>query len=494
VPFTEFYCNPSGSNLNAGSTTSTTAAYTCTNANWNGTSIFTPTDGTTPASTVSVGDFASVYNDGASVAVYVARVTAVAAGVNGAITLSTTVKSGTAPTSSATARTIKVGGAWKGPNGTEAFPFGFLTNALVNASGDMPYVNMLAGTNYAITAAMTHGNVGPIQFGGYTTTIRDGGKATIDGGTTGASYALLTVSNGSNTFNDLIFANNGATGSADLVAITLSAVSTRFNRSVFHDSRGNGLAGSATYYAIECEAYACNTSNTASKAGFTGGSAVSTFLTRCISHDNTGSNACGFAQFAGANTTNMFLQECIADSNGSHGIAFTPTTASFSSTSIRNCDLYNNGGSGLYLRNGSSGAVMGVVENCNIVKNQRFGIESIKGSGRCSTIINNCGYGTGTQYNVLGLSLLEDGTVETGAISYANDVTPWVDPANGDFRINLSSAKNAGDGTFTQTAASYAGTVGYPDIGSGQHLDSGGGGSSTVVISGNSSFSPIQGH
>src|SRR6184192_2760283 len=79
--FTEFYCQTGGSNLNAGSTTNNTAAYTSTNGNWNGSSIFTPTDGSTPASSVSVGDFASVYLDAASVAVFVARVTVVAAGV-----------------------------------------------------------------------------------------------------------------------------------------------------------------------------------------------------------------------------------------------------------------------------------------------------------------------------------------------------------------------------------------------------------------------------
>src|SRR4051812_29003552 len=115
MAFTEFYCQTTGSNVNAGSTTNNSAAYTATNGNWDGTSLYVPTDGSTPASSVNVGDFASVYIDGATLAVYVARVTVVAAGVNGTITLSTTAVAGTAPTSSATARTIKVGGAWAGP-------------------------------------------------------------------------------------------------------------------------------------------------------------------------------------------------------------------------------------------------------------------------------------------------------------------------------------------------------------------------------------------
>ena len=36
---------------------------------------------------------------------------------------------------------------------------------------------------------------------------------------------------------------------------------------------------------------------------------------------------------------------------------------------------------------------------------------------------------------------------------------------NGDFRINLTAAKGTGRGTYMQTAASYTGTVGYPDVG-----------------------------
>jgi hypothetical protein len=63
-----------------------------------------------------------------------------------------------------------------------------------------------------------------------------------------------------------------------------------------------------------------------------------------------------------------------------------------------------------------------------------------------------------------------------GSVTYATDVTPWVDPTNGDFRINLAAAKGTGRGTFTQTASSYAGTVGYPDIGAAQSTGGGSGG------------------
>ncbi len=72
--------------------------YTAT-GNWDGVSVFTPTNGSTPASFVTVGDWCPVYLSILGQWLYVAQVVSVAAGINGAITLSTTVRLGTAPTS-----------------------------------------------------------------------------------------------------------------------------------------------------------------------------------------------------------------------------------------------------------------------------------------------------------------------------------------------------------------------------------------------------------
>lgn len=135
--YTQFYAQSGGSVMNGGSDNGNSAAYTSTNGNWDGTSIFTPTDSSTPASSVTVGQFASVYVDGATTPVYFARVTAVAAGVNGAITLSTTSKSGAAPSSSATGRSIKVGGAWGLPSAATSFP--------IVLSQDLPVSRTRAG-------------------------------------------------------------------------------------------------------------------------------------------------------------------------------------------------------------------------------------------------------------------------------------------------------------------------------------------------------------
>src|SRR5437868_12025449 len=101
-----------GSDLNAGSTTADAAVYTSTAGNFDGTSIFTPTDGSTPASSIAVNDYVSLSNTGDTVARCVAQVTAVGAGVNGTVTVSTTIKYGTVPTSNSGSRALKAGGAW----------------------------------------------------------------------------------------------------------------------------------------------------------------------------------------------------------------------------------------------------------------------------------------------------------------------------------------------------------------------------------------------
>lgn len=131
MAFTEFYINSLGSNLNGGSSNAANATFTSTNGNWQGLGIsnFRPTDGQNPTGNVNVGDFASVYTDGASVGVYIVRITAVQNAANGNISTSVGNSYGTAPTNSATARTIKVAGAWLGPVGAVTFPFG-LTGTL----------------------------------------------------------------------------------------------------------------------------------------------------------------------------------------------------------------------------------------------------------------------------------------------------------------------------------------------------------------------------
>jgi hypothetical protein len=131
--------------------------------------------------------------------------------------------------------------------------------------------------------------------------------------------------------------------------------------------------------------------------------------------------------------------------------------------SISQYDGYNNTGDAI--KSSSNAGVITNIRNCNFIKNGGKGID-VTTNGVGGRIDNN-GYGSGTQAN--GSSDTISSLVASGtAVTYGSNLTPWVDPANGDFRINLAAANWAGRGAFTQTAASYAGAVGYPDIGAAQ--------------------------
>jgi hypothetical protein len=202
---------------------------------------------------------------------------------------------------------------------------------------------------------------------------------------------------------------------------------------------------------------------------------------RCISHHNTGSNSSGF-NISGANTTLAYIN-CIADSNGSSGFRQAGTSSNNKIAYI-GCESYNNSSHGLEIAGaGTLGFVN--VENCNFINNGGWGIK-VTATSAALALITNCGFGSGTAANTsgaietAGFSPTMRGIV-TDTVTYPADVTPWVDPANGDFRINLAAAKGAGRGSFTQEQAGYAGTVGFPDIGAAQHADAGGGGGGFYV-------------
>lgn len=460
MAFTEFCCRSGGSNLNAGTRTGnstepgTGADFTYASGNWvQSTGVFTVASGDPSSDGVAVGDFASVYADGSTVTGFVGRVTARDATT---ITVSLTAKAGTAPTDGTGDRTLKIGGAWKGPNGSEDFPFDLATlHTLTNASSDSPRINMKNDAQYDITASITPSTpTATVYIQGYTSSYADLGRAIIDGGTAGASYILFGVASPW-WFFDLTFQNNGASGT------TGNTSNGHFVRCVSGPSRGPGFSGSG--FRIECEAFSCNAGNASGNAGMTSNNAIHI---RCISHDNTGSNSVGFLETGG---TGVYIN-CIADTNGADGFG---VATSGTQLWMVNCDSYNNTRDGF--RSQRNGVTNIHAQNSNFVKNGGYGV-NVSGSGLHYGYLINCAFGAGTQANSSGQTNAIGMIQNLGAVTYANDVTPWVDPANGDFRINLAAAKAAGRGAFLQTAASYAGTVAYPDIGAAQHQDSGSGG------------------
>ncbi len=133
---------------------------------------------------------------------------------------------------------------------------------------------------------------------------------------------------------------------------------------------------------------------------------------------------------------------------------------------ISGCSFYSNSISGI---DGNSSSLNSpyLIENCTFIANGVNGINSSGGATRYGQI-NNCAFGTGTMTNVSGSIGLNVSSQTNSLFLLTSNTTPWIDPANGDFRINSSDVKSLGRGSFTQTASSYAGTIAYPDIGAAQ--------------------------
>jgi hypothetical protein len=463
--FTEFYCNPAGDNLNSGSSQSLAATATYAGGTFvRATGVFTVASGN-PITDLTLPAWVSIYTTaGATTNTFTALIT----GTNATtITVSLTAMAGlvTSVSESAAAATCKVGGAWAGPNAAVSFPFNYVTAVMTNTSaiaiGYAPRVNFTNAT-YTVTAGLTNAQSGPIRWQGYGATPGDmAGKATFtETSGSGTSYIMLISSGANNDYADSIFSTSFTGGSS--VGVSIQAAST-VSRCVSHDIRGAGFSvigdgGSL----IECEAYNCDKTGSTSSAGFLITSHGCTLL-RCISHDNATANAIGFYIL-----TRSVLINCIADSNASHGFYLASGGAS---QSLISCDAYKNGGSGVF--DAGSGNHFISMQNCNLVLNTLWGINLAGGVGNRNGSIVNCGFGSGTKANGSGTVSPIGSVSEIGSVTYASNLTPWVDPDNGDFRINLGAAINAGRGSFTETQASYSGTRSYPVIGAAQNQSGG---------------------
>lgn len=481
--YTEFYVNNAGGdNLNSGHTTEATATFSAASGFFtNNTSATVCTffkSGLNPvAGGVTNGAWASIFPDSQTLAsVFIGLVTA-ADDTADTITVSLVAHAGTVPASdNAGATSIRVGGSWKGPgiydgtagvNPTNQFPFGIICGLMTNNPGVTPCINIKGGTTYSVTNAMdttgspTTGTRNPIRISGYTTTVRDGGKATIDGGTTYGGYVLWTIETVAYLLvTDMVFANNGTVLQKNGVVATSSGVG-QFKRCIFHDFGGFGLALDTTgSVADECEIYACNKKGTTSEGGMRT-STTGTLVMNTIAHDCTGINGNGFIYTGGP-----FIRNIAYNNSGSGFLLLGggPYT-------LMNCDSYSNALAGVTF-SGTPGTLK--IKNCNFVKNGGMGITNANATTATPYVgeILNCGFGSGTAANVMGDISGNIVADTTGKITYAANVTPWVDPANGNFSINLTAAKSAGRLAFLQsTVNSPTNTVAWSDIGAAQASD-----------------------
>lgn len=478
MAFTEYYCDAAGggtiSNVNAGdgkTRTQTTNGDFHRGTGAGGTDRFTAASGT-PFSGAAVNDPVMVCDDGDSVGDFLGIITAINSG-GASVDISLTKISGTRPTDAGTGKTATIGGVWLGPNGAVAFPFDFLTSMPSNGSTDPVRVNYKAGTSYIMSAAISSSVADRVQHQGYTSSAGDGGKFTIDWQTTSAGGMTLSAQGVS--LHDCILVSSATTGTAN--GLTLSGTASYAERVVATGWRGAGIVLSGNGNScFESEAYGNNTSNTANIGGMHSSSTLGRFI-RCISHDNTGSNTAGF--HSSANGGNMDIVNCVSDTNGGPGIRVQATT-NMVRLLVSQTDVYNNGSDGIVWPASANNAGSLLIENSNLVLNNGYGVNWQNTSTRNQVVVRNCGFGAGTKVNASGQTNGIKGDQPAGSVTYTSNTTPWTDPANGDFRISSSEAKGAGRGAFVETAASYAGTVAYPDIGAAQHQDSGG--SSVIVV------------
>jgi hypothetical protein len=170
MAFTNFYLIAGGAgsaDINAGSTIGAAVVGATTNGNWNSTTgVFISTG--TPFGAASAGDYASIYVDGATVTTFVAKILTVDSTAQITVDVAT-IKYGTAPSTSATARSCVVGGSWSTEQVLAAG--GLATTTVpqatkINIKGDLT-------TTAARTISMAGATTTPLWFSGYNTTPGD---------------------------------------------------------------------------------------------------------------------------------------------------------------------------------------------------------------------------------------------------------------------------------------------------------------------------------
>jgi hypothetical protein len=397
---------------------------------------------------VAVGDFAAL-NDGGSRALFIGRITAV---TSTSITLSSTYHMGTEPADGM--YELRVGGAWAGPSGADAFPFDFGSgnNALRNTSDHPARYNFKNDQTYAPYAAWTMA-INFTTSQGYSTSYGDGGKALMQGPATGSTFNLLRAQGASSAFYDWKFDRNGDSGTTDLVQASQRRVN--FWRCSFSNSTQWGMYAYGNHIISECEFY----DNAEYGIRISGDGC----LIRCIARDN------GDSGFWSDGAMVVTFVNCVAVANGGDGFDIATE-----SPVLINCHADDNTDNGVSVTGSSSPTPY--IENSSFSDNGTRGIV-VTGNYTFSGLFFNNGFGSGTEANASGDVSASHGIIESGKVTFPTDAATMTDPANGDYRIALDEAKNTGRGEYTQEQSGQSGAVGYPDIGAcDADCTSGGGG------------------
>jgi hypothetical protein len=450
MAWSDFYMiTGTGSNLNAGSTTSGTPVYSSTSSDgtWSNTaSTYTPGDGSTPATSVSVGDWCSIYTN-QSATPYIAQVTSVGSGVNGVITLSTTNYFGTNPATSSAAN-IRDGGAWA--------DFGMVASGAALNTGTVTQstrINVKAGTYANTTTSRSVGLGGtttaPVWWRGYQTTPGDQDANPL--AVAGTNIPAITFSTGQFIVagNNSIFSNldlNGACTSTYGQCKVLGASCT------FYHFRSQNTASNSAAVAFWCDQI-CTCTNCYFKATTTAAQTVflegnTSELMACY----IGGGAIGLSSAVNY----MVISRCVFDSPSGDAIA----SSSAGMLAILNCSFYGGGGNGVNFT--------ALPYQSALVANSYF--DSFSTAGKYA-ITNSTGSNTSligavgnAYYNCAGNTngfgdfplIFDHGTLRASA---------FVAPSSQNFSLNSNGYNLGVPGTFEL----LSNDVGYLDVGALQH-------------------------
>lgn len=484
MPYTEFYAdvvngnNLNGGSLNSGAVPAASPVYSDVTggaAYASGTGVISGL-ATDPTSTVAVGDWVGVVpHNGGSPVVTAARWARCTARDASSITVSTTVAFGAA-ISDATAVQVRVGGRFKGPNGTDVFPFGYISNAAKNTAGDPPRFNFMAGT-YTMTGASTrtdHNLAGPIRFQGCNAAAGDlvnsdgsynftrpilQGICSSNGAGVGAP-GQWTFSAAGASIADLDFQSLAASSFVAVLALTgndpvVERVSAR-------DGRAIGIYISSAGWVVQhSEVYNCDVGNfglASSVAGFVAANVG--ILRSCLIHQM--SNSSGLGMYINHTSSPQVIERCMFDRCGSYGVV--ASVGALRGIDITECGFRGHTTADIYLN--ATSLVSLTVQRCLFDAGSGPPAYAIKNNTLTSLggrVVENQHYGYGT-------GLLD--TVPAQFLAQSNNNALSVSPfdsnaANGQFRSArrfLGSRQPFPMQGYSSTCLSYpsAGPLGLP--------------------------------
>jgi hypothetical protein len=397
MAWSDFYITPTGNNLNSGFTSADAADYTTTSGNWDGTSIFTPTDSSTPSTYVSVNDWVSVYLNAATSTAFIAQVTAVGAGVNGTITVSTTVRIGTVPGSSTGGMSLKHGGAW-GRTGSTV-DLGIVTSLFTTGTVQTSTrVNVKASTYASAATVRSFATAGsttaPLWWRGYKTSIgdQDTNASPVDG--TDIPYWTFSGSGRATIAAGYqIFSSISVTSAANTIDCT--GINTLIRRCKLVSTAGSPYYQHST--ATNGRLYLCYLQSDASHAVLN----VTANVLYLVGCSLRGGNA---GLTTGASLSGMNFYYCIFDSIGGDAI----NIGSASDVHMVGCGIYNPTGNGVNIS-----AAPGICDiiNCHFENCNQSSKGAINNTSGTNTILVRLagnsyynGYGTGLSSPVTGIT------------------------------------------------------------------------------------------